>query len=140
MNDKPVLGILTGDGAGVGPEIIAKLAVGKFFEQYCKPIVIGDVRILERAFSVIGSSVPMQVISDVEEADWDEGLPVLDQKDQDPAIVKFGTLTVEAGKANLNALKLGVELFQEKKIDGFCFAPFHKAGLKKAGSKVESEH
>ncbi len=31
MNDKPVLGLLTGDGAGVGPEIIAKLAVGKFF-------------------------------------------------------------------------------------------------------------
>lgn len=140
MNDKPVLGLLTGDGAGVGPEIIAKLAVGKFFEQYCRPVVIGDVRILERAFSVIGSSVPLQVIGGVDEADWSKGLPILDQRDQDPEVVKFGTLTTEAGKANLNALKLGVALYKEKKIEGFCFAPLHKAGLKQAGSKVESEH
>lgn len=105
-------------------------------------MVIGDVRILERAFfSVIGSSVPLQVINDVDEADWSKGLPILDQKkDQDPDVVKFGTLTTEAGKANLDALKLGVALYKEKKIEGFCFAPFHKAGLKQAGSKVESEH
>ncbi len=140
MNDKPVLGILTGDGAGVGPEIIAKLAVGKFFEQYCKPVIIGDARLLERAFSVIGSSTDLQIISDISDADWTKGLPVLDQQDQDPSIVTFGTLTIEAGKANLNALKLAVELYQEKKIEGFCFTPFNKAGLKDAGCKYESEH
>ncbi|MGE4583923.1 MAG: PdxA family protein [Sphaerochaeta sp.] len=140
MNNTPVLGILIGDGAGVGPEIIAKLAVSSFFEQYCRPIIIGDARMLERAFSVIGSSTKLQLIDDVDQADWAKGLPVLDQKDQDPSVVGFGQLTIEAGKANLHALKLGVELYQAKKIEGFCFAPFNKAGLKDAGCEYESEH
>jgi len=140
MNDKPVLGILLGDGAGVGPEIIAKLAVNAFFDQYCRPIIIGDVRILERAFSIVGSSVALQVIDTVGQATWEGGLPVLDQKDLDPAKVPFGQLTVEAGAANLNALKLGVELYQKGKIAGFCFAPLNKAGMKEAGCKLESEH
>lgn len=140
MNDKPVLGILIGDGAGVGPEIIAKLAISKFFEQYCQPIVIGDARLLERAFTVLKSSVPLQIIDDVEQADWNVGFPVLDQKDQDPENVGFGNLTIIAGKANLHAMELGVELYKEKKIEGFCFGPFNKAGLKEAGCEFESEH
>ncbi|NCC91246.1 MAG: 4-hydroxythreonine-4-phosphate dehydrogenase PdxA, partial [Spirochaetia bacterium] len=49
MNNKPVLGILLGDGAGVGPEIVAKLAVQNFFTTYCNPVIISDVRLLERA-------------------------------------------------------------------------------------------
>ncbi|HBO36557.1 MAG TPA: 4-hydroxythreonine-4-phosphate dehydrogenase, partial [Sphaerochaeta sp.] len=37
--NKPILGILIGDGAGVGPEIIAKLAVQNFFAAYCRPVI-----------------------------------------------------------------------------------------------------
>ena len=73
MEKRPLLGILLGDGSGVGSEIVAKLAVANFFEKYCKPIVIGDARILERGFSIIGSSVPVQIISTIEEADWSKG-------------------------------------------------------------------
>lgn len=140
MADKPILGILIGDGAGVGPEIIAKLAVSQFFEQYCRPVVLGDQRILERAFNMIGSSVDLQVVSDVDQIDWKGALAVLDTKDQDPAEVPFGTLTVAAGKANLHAMDVAVQLYKEKKIEGFCFGPFNKAGMKEAGCELESEH
>ena len=35
MNEnKPVLGILMGDSAGVGPELVAKLAVNNFYADY----------------------------------------------------------------------------------------------------------
>ncbi|NCC64684.1 MAG: 4-hydroxythreonine-4-phosphate dehydrogenase PdxA, partial [Spirochaetia bacterium] len=140
MNDTPVLGILIGDGAGVGPEIIAKLAISNFFEQYCNPVIIGDARLLERAFTVLGASVPLQIIDEVDQANWTVGLPVLDQKDQDPAEIPFGKVTIAAGKANLNGLSLGVQLYKERKIEGFCFGPFNKAGLKEAGCEFESEH
>lgn len=42
MNKKPVLGILLGDGAGVGPEIVAKLAVADFYAKHCRAVIIGD--------------------------------------------------------------------------------------------------
>jgi len=140
MNEKPVLGILLGDGAGVGPEIVAKLAVADFFSKHCKPVIIGDARILERAFAIIGSSVPLQIVDAVAQADWSKGLPVLDQKNLDPKDVPIGTLLTSCGKANLGMLELGVRLYQEKKIEGFCFCPLNKAGMKEAGCKYESEH
>lgn len=42
MATKPVIGVLLGDAAGVGPELVAKCAAEGFYEQYCKPI--GDRR------------------------------------------------------------------------------------------------
>lgn len=140
MNKKPVLGILLGDGAGVGPEIVAKLAVADFYAKHCAPIVIGDARILERAFTIIGASVPLQIIDKVEDADWTKGLPLLDQKNLDPKDVPMGTLTTICGEANLRMLEVAVKLYQDAKIEGFCFAPLNKAGMKDAGCKFESEH
>ena len=142
MATKPVIGVLLGDAAGVGPELVAKCAVEGFYEQYCKPIVIGDLRVLERALEVTGAKdkVKLQVISDAEEADWEKGLPVLDQKNVDPEEVPFGVKTVVSGKACLDMLKLGVELWQAGKIGGYVFGPLNKAGMHDAGLTLESEH
>ena len=37
MSGKPILGILLGDAAGVGPEIIVKLAASRFYDEYSVP-------------------------------------------------------------------------------------------------------
>ena len=97
MATKPVIGVLLGDAAGVGPELVAKCAAANFYEEYCRPVIIGDLRVFERALKVIGAEdkVKVQVISDVDEADWSKGLPVLDQKNLDPEKVPFATKTVE---------------------------------------------
>lgn len=139
MKKKPVLGILLGDGSGVGSEIVAKLAVADFYAKHCKPIVIGDARILERGFSIIGSSVPLQIISEVEEADWTKGLPLLDQKNLSVEDAPLGVLTVACGKAVLDMVELSIRLFQEGRLDGFCFAPLNKASMKMAGSPFEGD-
>lgn len=140
MNTKPILGMILGDGAGVGPEIIAKCAADNFYADYCRPVILGDVRILERAAEVIGKQLKLQIIKDVDEADWEKGLPVLDSGNMDPANVPFGQLSVESGKACLELLKLAIELFQAGKIGGFCFGPLNKAAMIQAGCKLESEH
>ena len=99
MATKPVIGVLLGDAAGVGPELVAKCAAANFYEEYCRPVIIGDLRVFERALKVIGAEdkVKVQVISDVDEADWSKGLPVLDQKNLDPEKVPFATV---AGRKN----------------------------------------
>lgn len=142
MTERPVLGILLGDAAGCGPEIVAKMAAAKTFDTYCRPILIGDVRVLERAMDVckVRDQIRLQVIDKAEDADWSKGLPILDQKDVDPADVPFGVKTIVSGKAMLHMLDLGVQLYQEGKIEGFCFVPLNKAALHDAGCPFESEH
>lgn len=142
MATLPIIGVLLGDAAGVGPELVAKCAVAHYYDAYCRPIVIGDVRVLQRALQVIDAQdkVTLQVIADTEEADWSKGLPVLDQHNLDPEIVPFGTKTVESGMACLDMLRLGVELWQAGKIGGYVFGPLNKAGMHDAGLTLESEH
>ena len=82
---KPVLGILMGDSAGVGPELVAKLAASNYYADHCRPVIIGDMRIFENALKVIGGEAAHYAIGSISEADWTKGIPVLDQKDQDPA-------------------------------------------------------
>ena len=65
MSGKPILGILLGDAAGVGPEIIVKLAASRFYDEYCRPVVIGDVRVFERGARICGLEIPVQVIDKV---------------------------------------------------------------------------
>lgn len=139
MEIKPLMGILLGDGSGVGSELVAKLAVARYFELHCRPIIIGDARMLARGFSIIGSSVPLQIISEVEEADWSKGLPMLDQKNLSVEDAPLGVLTVACGKAVMDMLALSIRLFQEGRLDGFCFAPLNKASMKMAGSKFEGD-
>ncbi|NLJ88257.1 MAG: 4-hydroxythreonine-4-phosphate dehydrogenase PdxA [Epulopiscium sp.] len=140
MANKPIIGIVLGDAAGVGPEIIAKLAARNFYDEHCKPIILGDARVLQEGARVAGVNVPMEIIEKVEDAKWENGIPVLDQKDLDPSTVAYGKLSVESGKACLDLLKLGVELFKEQKIDGFCFGPLNKSAMIAAGCPFESEH
>lgn len=140
MSQKPILGIILGDAAGVGPEIITKLAGSNFYSDYCRPIIIGDVRVFNRAAKVNGLDIPIQIIENVEEATWEEGIPVLDQKDLNPDNVPFSIMCKESGQSTMDMLSLGVNLYKENKIDGFCFGPLNKAGMIQAGCRFESEH
>lgn len=140
LKDKPMLGILLGDSSGVGPEIAAKLAISKFYDNYCLPIIIGDIRIFCQGLKIAGGKVPCYAIEDISQADWEKGIPVLDSKDQDPEKIEKHKATEYCGKAILNALTKSVELFKKRQIEGFAFAPFNKTSLKLAGCPFESEH
>ena len=141
MTRKPVLGIMLGDPAGVGPEIIAKLIVNDFLNEVCKPLIIGDIRVLNRAFDTIGARKEVKVVTTFEEVTWEEDIiPILNRNNVDVDTVPFGQKTVIGGASCLDMLDIGVKLYKEKKIEGFCFGPFNKAGMKDAGCHFESEH
>lgn len=137
---RPILGILLGDSTGVGPELVAKVAVSGLLTEQCRPVIIGDVRMFEKGLKIINGNVEYNVISDISEANWDNGIPVLDTKDQNPEEIVIGKISAECGKAVLNAIKLAAQLYNDEKIEGFCFAPFNKAAMIEGGCAFESEH
>lgn len=142
MSEKPIIAILLGDAAGVGPELAAKCAVSNFYNEYCRPVMIGDLRIFKRALDVIGATdtINIQTIENITEADWNKGLPFFDQKDINPANHPFSVMSAASGKACLDMMDLGVQLWQEGQIGGFVFGPFNKVALHDGGCNFESEH
>jgi 4-hydroxythreonine-4-phosphate dehydrogenase len=137
---KPVIGILLGDSAGIGPEIVAKSAANGYLTSRCKPLVIGDLRVFDYALKLIGQKVDHYPVSDVSQADWEKGVPVLDRKDQDPAGIKTAEVQESCGRAVISMMEIACELCEKKVIQGFCYGPFNKTALKKAGFHHESEH
>ncbi|MEM1484455.1 4-hydroxythreonine-4-phosphate dehydrogenase PdxA [Oscillospiraceae bacterium PP1C4] len=139
-NTKPILGILLGDATGVGPELVAKLAAKGFYQDYCRPVIIGDVRVFEMGLKTIGESALYHTVSDVSEADWTKGIVVLDQKNQDPAQITPGQINANCGAVSVAMLKSACQLCKDGKIEGFCFAPFNKSAMIEGGCQFESEH
>ncbi len=141
MEKKPIIGVLLGDATGVGPELVARLAAKRFFEEYCRPILIGDARVFEMGMEICGERTPYTTISDVSQATWMGPVPFLDQQDLDPAKdFEVGRISIKSGASVLAMIELAARLFKDGAIHGFCFAPFNKEAMKKAGCAFESEH
>lgn len=51
---KPIIGITMGDPAGSGPEITVKALADPEQYGYCRPIGVGDVKIMEQAKKLVG--------------------------------------------------------------------------------------
>lgn len=139
MNEKPIVAILMGDATGIGTEILAKLAVRHFFDDYFRPILIGDARVFQMGLDLIGGKADYQAVDSVDDIDWEKGLPILDQKDLDPATIEIGKLSAECGKACNNMIKVAVDLFKQGKIKGIGFAPLNKTALIMGGLQAHSE-
>ncbi|WP_059105357.1 4-hydroxythreonine-4-phosphate dehydrogenase PdxA [Shouchella shacheensis] len=131
--DKPIIGITMGDGAGVGPEIIVKaFASGEMFEAG-RPLVIGDVSLIERAVEVTGAEVSVVAVEGIEECVFHRGtIEVLDLDLLD-ADLPFGEVHPKAGDAAFRYVEKAVALAKEKKINAICTAPLNKEAMQKAG-------
>ncbi|MEW9094264.1 MAG: 4-hydroxythreonine-4-phosphate dehydrogenase PdxA [Clostridiaceae bacterium] len=139
LGEKPILGILLGDAAGIGPEIVAKVAAKGVLEEYCYPIIIGDVRVLEMGMDIAKVNFPYKIVENVDNLDFSQGIMVFDQKNLNSEEVKLGEVDSYVGKVTGDMLITAINLYKEGKIEGFCFAPLNKGAMKKGGHTFESE-
>ncbi|WP_286885539.1 4-hydroxythreonine-4-phosphate dehydrogenase PdxA [Aneurinibacillus sp. UBA3580] len=134
MEEKnPIIGITMGDGAGVGPEIIMKALKHEEIYNICRPFVIGDAKLLERAAGIVGNTAQVRRIASLDEAAFAYGTVECIDLDLLPADLPFGQISAEAGNAAFRYLEKAIQLANEGKIDAICTAPLNKEALHKAG-------
>lgn len=122
-----------GDGAGVGPEIILKSLAEQEVHEKCKPVVIGDTKILERAKAYVQSTLHIRSIQHIGEADFQADIVNCLDLDLLPADLPVGKVSAEAGHAAYEYLAKAIELANQKQIDAICTAPLNKEALHKGG-------
>jgi 4-phospho-D-threonate 3-dehydrogenase / 4-phospho-D-erythronate 3-dehydrogenase len=130
---KPVIGITMGDAAGIGPEIIVKALAHEEVYQICRPVVIGDAKILERVKPIVESSAKINIITDPAEGTYEYGTIDVIDVDIVPVDLPFGEVSSIAGDAAFKFIAKSVELAKERKIDSICTAPLNKEALHKGG-------
>ncbi len=132
----PTIGITMGDAAGIGPEIIAKTLADPAWYAKCRPIVIGDASIMERAMRLVGSPQTLRTLNGapfdvlrVTEGDLD----LIDLHLLTPADVPFGKLSPKAGDAAFRYIERANRLALDGALDAICTAPLNKEALHAGG-------
>jgi 4-hydroxythreonine-4-phosphate dehydrogenase len=131
--DSPVVGITMGDAAGIGPEVTMKALADPEMYTICRPVVIGDARILERANSIVHGALTVKRVPGPAEARFQVG--VVDCVDLDllPGDLPFGQISAAAGDAAFRYVERAIQLAQAREIDAICTAPLNKEALQKGG-------
>lgn len=133
MTVKPVIGITMGDAAGIGPEIIVKALAHPSVYEICKPVVIGDGQILERAIALTKANVTLNKIEKINEGAFSYG--VIDCIDLRllPDDLAYGQISPLAGDAAFQFIKTAIDLAKAKELHAICTAPLNKEALHKGG-------
>ncbi len=130
---KPIVGIAMGDAAGIGPEIIAKALTVKKTYDLCRPLIVGDRGIMERAASIVKAPVTVRGVGSVGEAHFVYGtLDVLDLANVPPDL-PFSKVDARAGRAAYEYIEKAVRLAMDGEIDAVATAPLNKEALKAGG-------
>lgn len=126
----PILGITTGDPAGIGPEITAKVLNKKSIYNQCRPIVIGDASVMERAIDIINSDLVINPISNVKEALFEQGtIDVFDMKLINIDELEYGKVSKMCGNAAFKYVEKVIELAMDNQIDATITGPINKEAI-----------
>lgn len=137
--NRPVIGITMGDAAGVGPEIIMRsLAHREVFDRL-RPIVIGDLRRLQAAGRILGSTLAVQAVGSPAAARDAPGVVDCIDLGLIPADLPFGVLSPVAGDAAYRYVERAVALARAGELDAICTAPLNKEAMH-AGGHVYPGH
>ncbi len=136
---KPVVAMLLGDGSGVGPELVAKLADKGVLTSCGNPLILGNVKLWEKATAEFAPGLKWYQIERAEGADWSKGIPVLSVGEQEPDRFTIGQVNEVCGKSCIEMIQCAVELYKKGLIQGVCYAPLNKGAMKLAHNPVASE-
>ena len=124
---KPTIALFTGDPAGIGPELTAKLLADPDTTTHADIILIGNRATFAEGTAAAGTPA---IPSSVRIHAW-AGLDT-------PAFAR-GEVSGKNGRFMLDALAEGTRLVTAGKADALCFAPLNKGALRAGGMHHEDE-
>jgi 4-hydroxythreonine-4-phosphate dehydrogenase len=130
----PRIGLVLGDSSGIGPEVCAKhLAAGGWRERV-HLLAIGDSRIFAQGMRDAAVDLLWRTCEHAQDVDWGSvEVPLLDLRNADPAVIRRGAVSAEAGRAAGETLARAAELALSGAIDGITYAPLNKGALNAGG-------
>jgi 4-phospho-D-threonate 3-dehydrogenase / 4-phospho-D-erythronate 3-dehydrogenase len=138
MDGLPIVAITLGDAAGIGPEVVAKALARPEIGEVCRPLLIGDRRILETPrFAACLSNLQDVTLkggaANVSTAWPAEGVALLDLHNLSPDVIELGRISVAAGRAAVEYVLKATELALDGVVDAVATAPLNKEAMRLAG-------
>ena len=135
MDTRPIVAITLGDPASIGPEITIKAFSNHALLDRCRPLVVGDVTILERALSFPGiPPVSLNAIQLVSDAKFAQGtIDVFDLGICGKVLPPVGEVSILAGDAAFQYVLKAIDLAKSGEVDATVTNALNKEAMNKAG-------
>jgi len=132
----PVIGISMGDPSSIGPEVTVKAVTDPAVLASCKPIVVGDAGVLQKAIDFTGANLCINRIDAIDQAQFADGsIDVVDLNNVDSASHRLGEVSAMCGQAAFEYVVKLIGLAMDKQIDATVTGPIHKESINLAGHK-----
>jgi 4-hydroxythreonine-4-phosphate dehydrogenase len=134
--ERPILGITMGDPSGIGPEIAAKALGKEAVFLRCRPLVVGDAAVIEKAVreAACRPDIAVRAVSSVRDCRFAYGtIDVLVAADAGEP--KIGRVDAASGEAAFSSVKKAIELAMSGEIDATVTNPLNKEALNLAGHR-----
>ena len=124
---RPVIGITMGDPAGNGPELCVQALLHKAIYEECRPLIVGDANVIEKAAVLLGHpELTVHRVDSVEQAAFTWGIIDVYHLDLvDLARFEYGKVSAMCGRAASISASVTMQLSGRG-------ASFSKSGLLQA--------
>ncbi len=133
---RPLLAITMGDPSGIGPEIVLKALSDPALVARCRPLIVGDRRILERAMAWEGvPSLPIVSVAGPREGAYAPLTVTLVEPDPvDPDDCPVGRISATSGRMAVAYVEYACDLCMSDQAAAMVTAPLNKDAIHRAGS------
>lgn len=132
--ERPIIGIPLGDPAGIGPEIVVKSLAEERVCRVCKPLIIGDKRVIEQALRFCGLDLAVRVVQSPADGQYRVGVVnLIDLENVETEKLVIGEVQALGGQAAFDYIQKSVELAMAGEVDAIATTPINKESLKAAG-------
>jgi len=134
-DNRPIVIVTMGDPAGIGPEISLKSLLKSDVYKLCKPILIGDLKLLAKTAKQLKVDVKLRAIASPKDCEGKIGtIEVIDLRNIDMEKLEIGKISAAAGKASIEYVERAVEYALRGEAKAMVTAPINKKAVSLTGS------
>ena len=131
---KPAIAMTMGDPSGIGPEIALKVLAEAETYEICRPVVVGDVGVIENTCRLLGLDREIKPVGDVSSAGYSPStIEVVTPEGLRVDNLVLGKVDPAMGKAAALCLEKAYALAADGQIQGVVAAPLNKQAFHLAG-------
>lgn len=133
---RPLIGITSGDPAGIGPEVAVKALQAKELYDICRPFILGDAGVIAHAVRGAKIDAAINAFSRPESGIYKPGtIDLLDMQNVDGSRLQKKQISRMTGKASLEYIYKAIDLTLDQTIDAIVTGPIHKVAIHQAGCR-----
>jgi len=139
MSGKPVIGLVQGDPAGIGSELMVKLLSEKEVTDRADIVIIGDPSVIQRGEKIVGTTIPRRHVSSFDQIGEGGEILHLDLQIDGIEDVELCQVSAAGGKSALVGLETAFGFSKKGLINGICFMPLNKESMHLGGNPFMDE-